>query len=248
VAELDGSNVVVSRFVHGSRGGAPEYMVKAGTTYRIIADHLGSVRLVVDVGTGNVAQRMDYDEFGNVVTNTNPGFQPFGFAGGLHDEQTGLVRFGARDYDPATGRWTTKDPILFRGRDTNLYAYVFADPVNVVDRNGLAPKTACPVKPVPPGDNDSEGDPELDEKKDKKLDEKTKKELDALKESMSEWTKDAMQEAEKEQREEQRKEREFRERLRQMFCPLCSPGVFSSPETLKQDLAAFYYGDLANRK
>ena len=33
-------------------------------------------------------------------------FQPFGFAGGLYDHQTGLIRFGARDYDSEAGRWT----------------------------------------------------------------------------------------------------------------------------------------------
>jgi RHS repeat-associated protein len=58
---------------------------------------------------------MDFDEFGNVLTDTNPGFQPFGFAGGIYDGDTGLVRFGARDYDPQTGRWTAKDPVGFLG-------------------------------------------------------------------------------------------------------------------------------------
>ena len=80
---------------------------------------------------------MDYDEFGNVTNDTNPGFQPFGFAGGLYDPQTKLVRFGARDYDAQTGRWTSKDPILFEGGDTNLYGYVLGDPVNLVDFPGL---------------------------------------------------------------------------------------------------------------
>ena len=61
---------------------------------------------------------MDYDSFGNVLQDTQPGFQPFGFAGGLYDPDTKLVRFGARDYDPRTGRWTAKDPILFAGGDT----------------------------------------------------------------------------------------------------------------------------------
>jgi RHS repeat-associated protein len=64
---------------------------------------------------------MDYDEFGNVINDTNPGFQPFGFAGGLYDQDTKLVRFGARDYDASVGRWTAKDPISFNGGDTNLY-------------------------------------------------------------------------------------------------------------------------------
>jgi RHS repeat-associated protein len=118
-------------------------MIRGGVTYRIISDHLGSPRLVVDVATGNVAQRIDYDEFGVVTSDTNPGFQPFGFAGGLYDKDTGLVRFGARDYDAQTGRWTTKDPIQFAGGDTNLYGYVVNDPVNFIDTEGLLKDTSA---------------------------------------------------------------------------------------------------------
>ncbi len=80
---------------------------------------------------------MDYDEWGNVTVDTNPNFQPFGFAGGLYDGETGLVRFGARDYDPEIGRWTAKDPILFEGGQANLYVYVGNDPVNRIDPEGL---------------------------------------------------------------------------------------------------------------
>ncbi|MFQ5442883.1 MAG: RHS repeat domain-containing protein, partial [Thermodesulfobacteriota bacterium] len=50
----------------------------------------------------------------------------------------GLVRFGARDYGPETGRWTAKDSILFAGGDTNLYGYVLQDSVNFMDPAGLA--------------------------------------------------------------------------------------------------------------
>jgi len=92
---------------------------------------------VVDTATGAVAQRIDYDEWGNVTQNTNPGFQPFGFGGGLVDDQTGLVRFGARDYDPMVGRWTARDPVLFKAGDANLYRYVFGNPTNMVDPTGL---------------------------------------------------------------------------------------------------------------
>ncbi len=137
VAEVDGTGAVVSRFVYGTKANVPDHMIKGGVTYRIISDHLGSPRLVVDAATGSVAQQLDYDEFGNVLTDTNPGFQPFGFAGGLYDHDTGLVRFGARDYDAETGRWTTKDPIRFGGGDTNLYGYVLNDPVNWIDPLGL---------------------------------------------------------------------------------------------------------------
>lgn len=136
VAELDGSGQVVARFVYGSKANVPGYIVRDGVTYRLVSDHLGTVRLVVNSLTGEVAQRLDYGAFGRVAQNTNPGFQPFGFAGGLVDEQVGLLRFGARDYDSETGRWTAKDPFLFGAGDPNLYSYAFADPVNLVDADG----------------------------------------------------------------------------------------------------------------
>ncbi|HLP42180.1 MAG TPA: RHS repeat-associated core domain-containing protein, partial [Fibrobacteria bacterium] len=136
VAELDSASAVVSRFVYGSKGHVPDYMIKGGTAYRIISDHLGSVRLVVNSETGRIVQRIEYDEFGVIVYDSNPGFQPFGFAGGMVDGATGMVRFGARDYDPEIGRWTTKDPIGFSG-GINHYAYVENNPVNFIDPKGL---------------------------------------------------------------------------------------------------------------
>ncbi|MBI4584689.1 MAG: PKD domain-containing protein [Planctomycetes bacterium] len=147
IAELDGAGAGISRFVYATGGSVPDYMVRGGVTYRIISDHLGSPRLVLDAATGQIAQRMDHDEFGRVTLDTNPGFQPFGFAGGLYDRQTGLVHFGAREYDPETGRWTTKDPILFAGGDTNLYGYVKNDPVNHVDPDGLI-VDSCSTNPL----------------------------------------------------------------------------------------------------
>ena len=84
-----------------------------------------------------IAERIDYDEFGNVVMNTAPGFQPFAFAGGLYDQDTKLLRFGARDYYPVAGRWTAKDPLRFAGGDTNFYSYALNDPLNEIDPNGL---------------------------------------------------------------------------------------------------------------
>jgi RHS repeat-associated protein len=149
---LDGSNTVVSTFIYGTRSNVPDYMIQSGTTYRIITDHLGSPRVVADVTTGAVAQNLGYDEFGNVLADTNPAFQPFAFAGGLYDPDTGLVRFGARDYDPRVGRWTVKDPIGFEGSDADLYAYVGNDPINLVDEDGLKVHPANFVGPLQPGD------------------------------------------------------------------------------------------------
>lgn len=146
VAQLDANNQVVSQFVYGSGSTSPDYMVTGGVTYRIFSDHLGSPRLVVNSSTGQIVQRIDYDEFGNVINDTNPGFQPFGFGGGLYDQDTKLVRFGARDYDATTGRWTAKDPIRFDGGDTNLYGYVLNDPVNRIDPIGLDDKSIAELQ------------------------------------------------------------------------------------------------------
>ncbi len=112
-------------------------MIKGGISYRIVTDQLGSVRLVVDSASGAVVQRIDYDEWGNVQSDSNPGFQPFGFAGGIYDRHTKLTRFGARDYDAQVGRWTAKDPIGFKGGSTGLYTYVEENPVSYTDPEGL---------------------------------------------------------------------------------------------------------------
>jgi RHS repeat-associated protein len=85
---------------------------------------------------GETAQRLDYDSFGQVLRDTNPGFQPFGFQGGLYDPDTGLVEFGCRWYDAETGRWISKDPILLDG-GWNVYAFCDNDPINHTDPSGL---------------------------------------------------------------------------------------------------------------
>jgi len=140
IAEVADNGTLVSRFVYATHANVPDYLVKSGNTNRIITDHLGSPVMVVNTSTGEIVQQMSYDEFGNVLEDTNPGFQPFGFAGGLYDRDTGLVRFGARDYDPVIGRWTAKDPIAFEIGDMNLYGYVLNNPTNLIDPLGDEPK------------------------------------------------------------------------------------------------------------
>jgi RHS repeat-associated protein len=138
IAELDANGNLVSHFVYGARLNVPDLIVRGGRTYRIVSDLVGSPRLVIDTHSGEVVQRLDYDPLGRVLRDTNPGFQPFGFAGGLYDPDTVLVRFGARDYDAETGRFTQKDPAQFGG-GSNFYAYAANDPINYVDPAGESP-------------------------------------------------------------------------------------------------------------
>ena len=114
----------------------PDYMIKNRSDLPHNLRQPGQPAPGGEYGDRAIAQRLDYDEFGNVTLDTNPGFQPFGYAGGLYDRDTGLVRSGARDYDPFTGRWTTKDPMSFGGGDANLYAYVNNNPLNEIDPTG----------------------------------------------------------------------------------------------------------------
>lgn len=110
---------------------------RGGIRYGIATDQVGTPRAVT-TPAGQVVKTLDYDSFGVVTRDSNPAFDlPIGYAGGLADTATGLVHFGFRDYDPAAGRWTARDPALFGGGQGNLYAYVGNDPVNLRDPLGL---------------------------------------------------------------------------------------------------------------
>lgn len=114
----------------GLRRGADRYVVAT--------DQVGTPRVIVDAATGAVVKQLTFDAWGRPQSDSAPDFfLPIGFAGGLADPVTGLVRFGLRDYDPETGRWTAPDPINFAGGQLNLYEYVGSDPVSTRDPSGL---------------------------------------------------------------------------------------------------------------
>lgn len=138
-AILDGNKNPKLVYIYGPESAhSPSYIIKNNVSYRILHDPgLGSIRYVINPSTREIVQQIEYDEYGNMTKNTDPTFQPLTFAGGLWDSDTKFIRFGARDYDPTIGRWTTKDPIGFAGGDTNLYAYVGGNPMSYIDPTGL---------------------------------------------------------------------------------------------------------------
>ena len=148
LAVYDGSDNLLQRFVYADDR-TPVAMTAGGAVYYLAYDQVGSLRLVTGSG-GNIVKRIEYDSFGNILSDSNPSFTiPFGFAGGLHDRDTGLVRFGYRDYLPEIGKWTAKDPIDFAGGDSNLFGYVANDPVNLVDPLGLEEYSDNFIGPLP---------------------------------------------------------------------------------------------------
>lgn len=117
-------------------GGHLFALVRDGAWFYVACDPVGSPRVVV-ASDGEVVRILERDAFGMPSADSNPAFAlSIGFAGGIVDPATGLVRFGCRDYDPEAGRWTTPDPAGFRAGDMNLYRYVWNDPVNLTDRAG----------------------------------------------------------------------------------------------------------------
>lgn len=161
IAELDGSGALISRFIYGSRTNTPDLVIRGATIYRLISDQLGSPRYAVNVSDkDDVKYEAVYNAFGGPsvaggLASTTLSWIPFGFAGGLYDTDTGLVHFGAREYDPEIGRWTSKDPIRFDGDNSNLYAYIANDPVNRSDASGLRSQptisTPSDMDPEPEG-------------------------------------------------------------------------------------------------
>jgi len=145
LAVYDGSDNLVMRFEYAD-GRTPVAMMAGGSTYYLACDQVGSLRVITDA-SGSIVKQIDYDSFGNILSENGllPLTVPFGFAGGLHDRDTGLVKFGYRDYDPDTGRWCAKDPIGFGGGDTDLFGYCLNDPVNLVDPLGLDSATISMV-------------------------------------------------------------------------------------------------------
>jgi RHS repeat-associated protein len=145
-AVLDFQNgTLTRRWLHGPATDEPlafeSYASAAtpgtGTARDLHADRLGSILRVVDPATGQVAAEYTYDSFGN-QTQTGSLTQRYGFTGREVDDESGLIYFRARHYDPTLGQFIQRDPIGFAGGDLNLYAYVWNDPLNYSDPSGLS--------------------------------------------------------------------------------------------------------------
>jgi RHS repeat-associated protein len=136
LATYDPSGGLTARFTYAD-GRMPALMATSEGTFHLAYDQVGTLRAVV-AGDGTVVKRVVRDSFGNLVSDSAPALRvPFGFAGGLEDADTGLVHFGARDYDPALGRFTARDPIDLAAGDVDLYGYCGGDPIGRVDPSGL---------------------------------------------------------------------------------------------------------------
>jgi len=100
----------------GGVGGLLWMTVPSGTnagTYFYAYDGNGNVMALVSAADGSVAAHYEYGPFGELIRATGPmaKVNPFRFSTKHQDEETGLVYYGYRYYDPSTGRWPSRDPI-----------------------------------------------------------------------------------------------------------------------------------------
>ena len=125
-----------------------------GTTAQFAAfDGNGNVRALADGGTGAWSAQYEYGPFGELIRATGPQAKanPFRFSTKWHDDESDLLYYGYRYYQPGTGRWLGRDPILdpefpdhaakarssVKTEGGNLLAFSANDPQNGFDYLGL---------------------------------------------------------------------------------------------------------------
>jgi RHS repeat-associated protein len=145
-ADLDGSNnLLVRRIFLNTVDSVTARISASGTVAWYLPDRLGSINVITDA-TGDVIDRITYDGYGNILSETNPSASDrYLFTGREFDRVTGLEYNRARYYDPTTGRWTTEDP-LGLAVGPNPYVYVGNNPTNAMDPSGMCGTVQQPAQ------------------------------------------------------------------------------------------------------
>ncbi|GLI02451.1 RHS repeat-associated core domain-containing protein [Phytohabitans aurantiacus] len=142
-----------TRVVAGTRyydlgGGARAVRTPAGVSF-LAGDHLNTAQVTVDAASGQITRRRT-TPFG-AVRGSPPAAWPGekGFVGGAIDASTGLTHLGAREYDPAIGRFISIDPIMDDKDPQQIHGYSYSNnnPTTLSDPDGLLPAPLDPSDP-----------------------------------------------------------------------------------------------------
>jgi RHS repeat-associated protein len=134
--------------VYGPEGLPLEQITPTGTVYYYHHDQLGSTRAITN-SAGAAKATYTYDPYGNVTactgarvtvagsnicTGTITVTNPLTYSGQYRDDESGLIYLRARYYDPTTGQFMSRDPLVATTRSP--YAYVAGNPLNATDPTG----------------------------------------------------------------------------------------------------------------
>ena len=105
-----------------------------------VVDHLGSVRAIVGK-SGNIVERDSYYPYGERWNDGSVEQADNRYRYNGKEEQSGFglpyLDYGARLYDPATGRWLTQDPLSEKYYGISPYAFCAGNPMKYVDADGM---------------------------------------------------------------------------------------------------------------
>ncbi len=121
-------------YIYGPGGMVLAQISSTGVPLYYHRDQLGSVRMMTD-GAGAVKATYNYDVYGKLKSKTGTVANPFGYAGEYTDAESGMQYLRARYYEPATGQFLTRDPIVAQTREP--YSYASNNPTNLTDPTGL---------------------------------------------------------------------------------------------------------------
>ncbi|MFH0736793.1 MAG: RHS repeat-associated core domain-containing protein [bacterium] len=139
ICEYDKQEILRNEYIYDMGADRLLCIIRNGNTYYAICDYLGSVVALIDE-TGKVATTYEYDPWGQILEINGENINPFLFTGREWDEESGLYFYRKRYYDPQTGRFISKDPLLklLNAPDSvNPYIYVNNNPQSYIDPFGL---------------------------------------------------------------------------------------------------------------
>ncbi|MGE5417705.1 MAG: RHS repeat-associated core domain-containing protein [Acidobacteriota bacterium] len=112
--------------------------VTANKMYYYVHNGHGDVVQIMDEA-GTVVNQYQYDEWGNIVSQTETVFNEFKYAGEIYDTESGLYYLRARYYDPSVGRFISKDSYegqIDNPASLNAFTYCENSPMMGVDPSG----------------------------------------------------------------------------------------------------------------
>jgi RHS repeat-associated protein len=150
VATLNSSLGLINSFMWGSDlsgsmqgaggvGGLIEVSYYGSTTTNCFVgyDGNGNVSALVNAADGSVPAQYEYGPFGEVIRATGLAakLNPFRFSTKYDDDESDLLYYGYRYYNPSTGRWLSRDPIGEKG-GLNIYAFTGNNLITQIDSDG----------------------------------------------------------------------------------------------------------------